>query len=230
MFRVIFVLDILNGIAVHAIRGERSKYRPIQSMITSSSAPLEIISALRPKEVYIADLDRLQHKGDNFELIGKISSRTKTMVDTGVQNMDDIEKCADIADTVILGTETASLDLIETAAKRFPGRINVSIDIKGGRVLTTDRKMETRPGELVKLLNNYEIKDIIILNLDRVGTGAGIEMDFFKLVAGYSSHDILAGGGVRDMDDINMLKKIDISGALIATALHNGSIPPELVR
>ncbi len=230
MFRIVFVLDILNGIAVHAIRGERSKYRPVQSMISSSSAPLEIISALRPREIYIADLDRLQHKGDNFELISKISSSSRTMADIGVENMDDIEKCAAIADTVILGTETASLELIETAARRFPGRINVSIDIKNGRVLTIDRKMETKPEELVKLLNDHEIKDIIILDLNRVGTGAGIEMDFLKLVAGYSIHDVLAGGGIRDMDDINMLIKIGISGALVATALHNGKIPPDFVR
>ncbi len=114
MFRIIFVLDILKGNAVHAISGERAKYQPIQSKVCSSSNPLEIVSELKPAEIYIADLDRLQHFGNNFELIKKISAKAKTMVDIGAENMDDVRKCAEIAKTVILGTETASLDLIKT--------------------------------------------------------------------------------------------------------------------
>jgi len=47
MFRIIFVLDILNGTTVHAVRGERSKYKPVTgSRVCDSSSPLDIISAL----------------------------------------------------------------------------------------------------------------------------------------------------------------------------------------
>lgn len=231
MFRIIFVLDILNGNAVHAVKGERAKYQPVKgSVVCNSSAPVDIISTIMPKEVYIADLDYLQHLGDNFELIAKISEMTKTMVDIGPENMDDVEKCAGIADTVIIGTETASLDLIAAASERFPGRINVSIDMKKGVVLTMDRKLEMKPRELIKKLNDYDIKDIIILELSKVGTSAGIDVDFFQEVAGLSNHNILAGGGIRDMDDIHALEKIGVNGALAATAVHNGKIPVELIH
>ncbi len=231
MFRIVFVLDLLNGDAVHAIRGERSKYQPVSgSKVCDSSAPMDIISALCPREVYIADLDRLQHIGDNFDLIKKISSKTETMADIGAEYMKDIEQCLEIADTVILGTETASLDLIECASQRFPGRVNVSIDIKNGRVLAKDRKMEMEPEKLVELLNEYDIKDIIILELNKVGTGAGIDRDFLCNIVGLSAHNILLGGGIRDMDDINALKERGVSGALVATAVHNGKIPVELIR
>jgi len=230
-FRIIFVLDILNGTVVHAVRGERSKYLPVAgSKVCNSSAPLEIIQALSPCEVYIADLDRLQHQGDNFELIEKISGKTRTMADIGAENMNDVEKCATISDTVILGTETASFDLIEKAAVRFPGRINVSIDMKGGKVLTKDRDMDVEPAELVKLLNDHKIRDIIVLELTRVGTGAGIDVDFLKEIASASSHNVLVGGGIKDMDDIEALKQIGISGALVATAVHCGKIPADLIR
>lgn len=230
MFRIIFVLDILNGNAVHAVRGERAKYRPVKgSVVCKSSAPVDIISEVSPTEVYIADLDYLQHIGDNFALIGRISEMTKTMVDIGPENMDDVEKCSGIADTVIIGTETASFDLIAAAANRFPGRINVSIDMKNGKVLTKDRELEMKPRELIKKLNDYDIKDIIILELSKVGTSAGIDVDFLQEVAGLSNHNILAGGGIRDMNDIYALEKIGVSGALVATAVHNGKIPVELI-
>ncbi len=231
MFRIIFVLDILNGNAVHAMRGERAKYRPVNnSIVCGSSDPVELISAVMPKETYIADLDYLQHLGDNFGLVGKISKMTKTMVDVGPENMDDVEKCAGIADTVITGTETAPLDLIAAAAERYPGRINVSIDMKNGAVLARDRRLELKPRELVKKLNENDIKDIIILELSKVGTSAGIDVDFLREMAELSNHNILAGGGIRDMDDIHALEKIGASGALVATAVHNGKIPVELIR
>jgi len=230
MLRIIFVLDILKGTAVHAVMGERSKYRPVEgSLVCNSSVPLDIISALAPREVYIADLDRLQHQGDNFELIEKISGKTRTMADIGVENMNDVEKCAKIADTVILGTETASFDLIEKAAVRFPGRINVSIDMKNWKVLAKDRGMDVEPVELVKRLNDQEIRDIIVLELSRVGTGAGIDAGFLKEIAAASKHDVIVGGGIRDLDDIETLKRIGISGALVATAVHSGKIPADLI-
>lgn len=231
MFRIVFVLDILNGNAVHAVRGERAKYQPVSgSRICDSSAPMDIISVLMPKEVYIADLDRLQHLGDNFEIIKKISTKTKTMVDIGAEDIGDVEKCIAIADTVILGTETASFELIKEAAKKFPGRISVSIDIKNGRVLTKDRKLAMEPKELVKLLNEYDIKDLIILELNKVGTGAGIDVDFLKEIAGLSNHNVLAGGGIRDMKDVNTLKNTGMRGALVATAVHRGKIPLEIIQ
>ncbi len=230
MFRIVFVMDMRNGEAVHAVRGEREKYKPVQSRICDSSAPMDIISKLMPREVYIADLDRLQHLGNNFELIKRISAKTKTMVDTGAENMDDVEKCLGIADIAILGTETASLELIKEAAGRFPGKINVSIDIKNDRVLTKDRKMEIEPKKLVKILNKYDIRDIIILDLSKVGTSAGIDMDFLRRIVESAYHNILAGGGIRDMDDIHALEKIYVSGALVATAVHSGRIPVEVIR
>lgn len=231
MFRVIFVLDIFNGNAVHAVRGNRSNYLPVRdSRICKSSNPLEIISVLEPEEVYIADLNRLQFAGNNFDLIKKISARCKTMVDIGVETVHDIEKGIKIADTVILGTETSSLELIENAAEQFSGFIGVSIDIKNGKVLTKDRNIMVEVQKLMKMLNKYDINDIIILDLDRVGTGAGIDPEFLRDIAGLSNHNVLVGGGIRDMNDINALKETGISGALVATAVHSGGIPVELCR
>lgn len=230
MFRIIFVLDILNSNAVHAVRGERSRYRPIQSKVCDSSDPDEIISTLRPKEVYIADIDRLLHLGNNFEVIRRISSKTETMVDIGPEKISDIEKCIGIAGTTIVGTETASFELMEKAEKQFPGRINISIDIKNGSVLAKDKDVKTTPQQLVKLLNGYNIRDIIILDLDKVGTETGIDTDFLRDMVRLSRHNILLGGGIRDMNDINALKEIGVSGALVATAVHKGRIPLELIR
>jgi phosphoribosylformimino-5-aminoimidazole carboxamide ribotide isomerase len=225
------VLDILNGNAVHAVKGERSKYLPVHdSKICSSAGPIEIIKEVMPKEVYIADLDRLQQTGDNFDLIKKISGMKKTMVDIGAENIDDVKQGMELTDTLIIGTETGSFELIKNTAKLFPRKINVSIDIKDGRVLTKDPNMKKEPLEVVKSLNDINIRDMIILNLKNVGTSIGIDIDFLKDIVRISKHNILVGGGIRDMDDIRAMEEIGISGALVATSLHDGKIPIDEVR
>ena len=61
MTRCVFVLDLFNGSAVHAVRGEREKYQPIgaKSRVVETSDPISILDELKPKEVYVADLDRI---------------------------------------------------------------------------------------------------------------------------------------------------------------------------
>jgi len=74
--KCIFVFDILNGAVVHALRGERSRYKPVAefSQVIESSDPLLIMDELRPVQVYVADLDMIMGRGNNMELIQEISS------------------------------------------------------------------------------------------------------------------------------------------------------------
>ncbi|HNX39707.1 MAG TPA: HisA/HisF-related TIM barrel protein, partial [Methanothrix sp.] len=138
--RCIFVLDILNGAVVHAVRGERSCYEPIAgfSRIVSSSEPLGILHELRPREVYVADLDLLMGRGDNLAAIKQISSRAKTMADTGISRAGDLDRLP-ASVSLVLGTETASLQLIEAATREYG--IIVSIDMMKRKVLARDPQL-----------------------------------------------------------------------------------------
>lgn len=230
MFRIILVLDLLSGLVVHGIKGERDKYKSIHhfSKIVDSSKPEDVIMQIRPKEVYIADLNRLMgSKGNNKELIKSISSFCKTMLDYGVKNLADLNDASKIASNVILGSETASLDLIERASK-FD--ITVSVDIKNNSVISCDRNIESNPLDFIKILNDFDLKNLIILNMDAIGTKKGIDRDFLLNVSKTSKHQLILGGGIKNLDDIKLLKEIGFSGALVATAIHDGSIPLELVR
>ena len=235
MFRIIFVLDLYNRNVVHAEGGNRREYKPVHlnSEICTSSEPIEVIDTVKPAEVYIADLNILQDMGahdTNFEIIRLVSRRTKTMVDLGISTLSNVLEALSLADTVVLGTETASMETIASAASEFPGSVNVSIDKKNGRILRSDPHMPEDPFKIVDLLNEMDIRDIIILDMDRVGTSSGVDAQFLSKIASVSAHDVLLGGGVRDMADIEFLNKIKIKGALVATALHNGSIPLELIQ
>jgi phosphoribosylformimino-5-aminoimidazole carboxamide ribotide isomerase len=221
----IFVFDILNGAAVHALRGERSRYKPVASFsqVTDSSDPLQILDELRPARVYVADLDRIMGRGDNLSLISEISTRTRTIADTGASKLSDL---ASLPSSVIpvLGTETASLSLMEELSGQR--RMIASLDMANHRVLSRDEALaDCSPFEVLEELNHLDLEEIIILELNRVGTSAGLDEAFLKKAAGISSHPLILGGGVKDEGDLLTLEEIGFCGALVATAVHNGKIP-----
>jgi phosphoribosylformimino-5-aminoimidazole carboxamide ribotide isomerase len=229
MTRCVFVLDLFNGSAVHAVRGEREKYQPIgaKSRVVETSDPLSILEALRPKEVYVADLDRIMGSGDNLDLIGELARKSETMADVGISSVEELDLLPSDC-TPVLGTETGSLSLIERASSRR--NVTVSIDIFRGEVLTGDPALKFTPLELICELKQLSIKEIILLSLDRVGTSMGLDEGFLRKAADLSDHPVLLGGGVKDGSDLERLEELGLAGALVATAIHEGKIPLDAIR
>ena len=230
-FRLIFVMDLLDGVVVHAKRGERDKYVPIHrfSSIVTSSDPVRVLEALKPREVYIADLNRLMNTGNNRPIVEDLRARNSDlaiMLDYGVKCMGDLKEAvaADLADKFVLGTETSSIELLEAASKSSSDII-VSVDLFNNEVLTSDTRMKIEPLQLIKELNKYPVQDVILLELNRVGTKSGIDFEFLARAVALSEHNILCGGGVRNCEDVSKMAEIGVKGALVATAVHDGGIP-----
>jgi phosphoribosylformimino-5-aminoimidazole carboxamide ribotide isomerase len=230
-FRLIFVMDLLDGVLVHAKRGEREKYVPIHrfSSIVTSSDTVRVIEALKPREVYIADLNRLMNTCNNRPILEDLRTRNSDltiMQDYGVKGMGDLKEAiaAELADKFVLGTETISIELLEAASKGSSDII-VSVDLFNNEVLTSDTRMKIDPLQLIKELNEYLVRDVIVLELNRVGTKSGIDFEFLARAVELSEHDILCGGGVRNCEDVHKMAEIGVKGALVATAVHDGGIP-----
>ena len=69
------------------------------------------------------------------------------------------------------------------------------------------------------------VSQVIVLDLARVGSGEGVNLDFLKKVIAEVGVKVYVGGGVRDINDLVELKKLGVSGALVATALHRAKYP-----
>ena len=233
--RCVYVLDILNGAVVHALRGERNSYRPITefSRLVTTSEPLGVLGELRPREGYVADLNLITGKGDNLEKIGEISRMAKTMADIGISKLTDLERLPP-AVTAVLGTETASFSLMEETVAELAqrgSRAVVSIDMKKGRLLASDPGLSGRePIDLLKSLNRLELEAVILLDLERVGASTGLDTVFLKAAADASVHPLILGGGIKGEEDLEALEDMGFSGALVATAVHNGRIPLSRIR
>jgi len=235
MFRVVLVMDIFNRGVVLAKGGHRENYFPVSdsSIICSNADPLDIVELLRPQEVYIADLNVLQQNEPiemNVEIIREVSLRTNTMLDFGISSQEEVDKALSIASTAVIGTETGILSAIKDASFGNPGRISVSIDMKHGRVLKKDQEIPDDLFGIVKILNYFPLKDLIFLDLDRVGTTSGFDSVLLYRLVEHSRNIVLLAGGVRNMEDLLTLEKLGIKGVLVATAVHSGQILPEVLN
>ncbi len=228
--RCIFVVDIFNGTVVHAVRGEREHYEPIDrySKVVSTSDPEEVVRAVGPKEVYIADLNQIMGRGENLDAIGAISRLARTIADIGVSSLSDLDYLPERV-TPVLGTETASLELMEEAT--LQREIIVSVDMKNRKVLSRDMELAAvSPWEVLRRLNGFPLAGVILLELDRVGTSSGLDSEFLEKAVSISDHGLILGGGVKDVKDLQELERLGFRGALVATAVHNGRIPREILR
>jgi phosphoribosylformimino-5-aminoimidazole carboxamide ribotide isomerase len=227
--RCILACDLKGGIVVRGVRGDRDRYRPIaeSSRVVRSSAPLAVISEIRPKETYIADLDRIMGAGDHLKVIKTLSGMTRTVADIGVSDLKGFALAASVSHKAILGTETAPLEVIERC--QGPGTV-VSLDMRHGRVVCRDPVFNLKPPEAIKLLNGLELGAVILLDVARVGSGEGVDVGLITEAAAVSRHDVIVGGGVRDASDLDLLERCGASGAIVASAVHDGLISLSVLR
>jgi phosphoribosylformimino-5-aminoimidazole carboxamide ribotide isomerase len=229
--RVVGVIDLKDGMAVHAVRGERERYRPASSVIGGEDGDaLAIARGFRElglDELYVADLDAITGGDGNAALLAALAREASIMVDAGVSEPAAARELLHLgACRVIVGTETLpGPDALERLLAELPdGTVILSVDLRDGRLLSPDAEL-AGSSALDALRRLPSIREAIVLDLARVGSGAGPDVALIAAIhAALPDVELLAGGGVRDLDDLRALDAAGAAGALVATALHRGVI------
>jgi phosphoribosylformimino-5-aminoimidazole carboxamide ribotide isomerase len=233
--RVIPVIDLKGGVAVHAVRGERERYRPVRSRIAAGSDPVELTRAVRDRfgldELYVADLDAIAGGAGHAEVVAALAAEARAMVDAGTSTAGAVARMLDLgAARVIVGTESLpGVEAFRALRAALPDApLVVSLDLRAGRVLSPDAALAAlHPAEALARLVDAGAREAIVLDLARVGSGEGPDAALLAdLHARLPDIDLLAGGGVRDASDLRALADAGAAGALVATALHGGVIGP----
>jgi phosphoribosylformimino-5-aminoimidazole carboxamide ribotide isomerase len=234
-FRVIPVLDIKEGVVVHAVRGERDRYMPIKSVLCKSAKPLDVALALRRifnfRELYIADIDSITGSGDNYDVISEIVRSAEfdsVIVDAGIDSVEDAKELFNVGvDKAIVATETlSSLDRLDALLSRFgSGRLVLSMDFCDNRMVSPCGDLAgIDPIGAVEIFNKYAFEEAIFIDLARVGSELGFDIGTISRMVDKARMQVIVGGGARNVRDVLLLKRVGAAGVLIATALHKGRV------
>ncbi len=222
--QIIPVIDLLDGAIVHAKKGERQRYQPIKSLLTSSYKPLDIVSALLDiysfQQLYIADLNAIQKIEEvyttNFSVIEAIAKRfphLKLWIDAGVSNNTELIIWQKLDANIVLGTENFA---------RLSNFLSLKNQLNSQFVLSLDFMSHGYQGPTELLANTkHWSQDVIVMSLANVGANQGVDVDLIKKVMVIAAgKNVYAAGGIRHAEDLKLLKDIGMHGALVATALH----------
>jgi phosphoribosylformimino-5-aminoimidazole carboxamide ribotide isomerase len=134
---------------------------------------------------------------------------------------------------IILGTAALSnRRLVEEACHRFPGRVILGIDAKGGRVAIQGWN-EIVSVEAIGLAKQFEgagLSAIIFTDVERDGMGTGLNWQETKALARETSIPVIASGGVSKIGEIERLKNLEpdgVIGVIVGRALYTGKIDLE---
>ena len=217
------VIDLLHGQVVHARKGDRASYRPLESPLSPTSDAVDVIRGLLAvypfPTLYVADLDAIQNHGDNVQTLRRIRNEFPALrmwVDNGAADSAAIGALidADLGASVI-GSESQRHNAL-IAQHRDSRRIVLSLDFRGDAF--------QGPQDILAEPALWPSR-VIVMTLARVGSAAGPDLARFAAIRSIAGgRDLYAAGGVRDMADLLALKGAGASGALIATALHEQRI------
>jgi phosphoribosylformimino-5-aminoimidazole carboxamide ribotide isomerase len=215
---LVLALDLMGGKVVHGARGERSAYRPLLLPGVPSAEPRAVVSALSPRYLYIADLDRIMGKGDHDGAIRDCARLvSRSYGDRGIRSPGDYLTGENLVNVV--GTETGGPDL-----GRYPGGF-LSVDVRDGTVIPRGED----PLDLLREAGGWAFEGCILLNLGSVGTAAGLP-DGLGALRDACEKTLFYGGGVGSVEDLERLRDAGFDGAIVATGVHRGIIPPDWVR
>jgi HisA/HisF family protein len=220
---IIPVLDLKQGVVVHARMGRRDEYRPIETPLSPTSDPVDIARGLLRVHpfatLYVADLDAIARNGDNHAALARLRAafpQVTLWVDNGICDCCSARDWLEAGwGQLVLGSETQR-DCTVVHHLAGDARVVLSLDFRGPTF--------QGPRALLDDAACWPQK-VIAMTLARIGSDAGPDLERLCAIRDAApGRQVYAAGGVRDAADLVSLKRADIAGALVASSLHEGRL------
>lgn len=211
-------------------------YRPIRSVLLQGADPLALLRAYREtlgsKVAYIADLDAIMGTGENLTIIGKMAAalpQLELLVDAGMHNVAQGKRLLDAGvKKVVIASESLASLAAESGRFADLGTENVlfSLDLKNRTVIWREPFTESSdPCVVTMYLRSLGFREAILLEMDRIGTGGGADIELLgRVTTAVPGMRFIVGGGIASAAEFVRLKRAGAFGVLLATALHDGTI------
>jgi len=227
-------VDLLDGIAVRLVQGDFAR----RAASVADPAPV-VARWVRAgvRRLHIVDLGGARAgRPLHLELAARLAgtahesaSNVRVELGGGLRRVADIGAAFDAGiDVAVLGTAAIeSPELLESAVARWPGRIAVSIDVRGESVALDGwtRSAAADPVQLAIELSGAGVAQLIVTDVQRDGTRRGPNRELLARVrAAVPGTRLVAAGGIGSADDLRQLAALGVDGAVVGLALVDGSL------
>lgn len=221
-------VDIMDGKPVRLYKGDFSTAHQVAEGALKTALDFEKAGA---EWIHMVDLDgSLMKKRVNEKIFLSVAENTalKVEVGGGIRTMQDIDfYISSGISRVILGSVALKdPELVKKAVNAYGDKIAVGIDAKNGYAAAEGwtQTSDIYFTDLAKKMEQCGVKTIIYTDISKDGTLSGPNLEQLDEINSAVSCDIIASGGVTDIDDIKALKSLGLYGAICGKSIYSGSL------
>ncbi|HVC70437.1 MAG TPA: HisA/HisF-related TIM barrel protein [Acidimicrobiales bacterium] len=230
-------IDLRDGAAVRLVQGDFSRQRGYGDPVALARRYVEGGA----RWIHMVDLDAARTGAPvNRDTVLAVAAAVdvRLQVGGGVRSAETAAALLDGGVTrVVLGTSAVGdPDLVRALADRYPARVAVGLDHRGGgaqvAVAGWEKASDSTVADVLDLFCAVPLAAVIVTAIERDGAMSGPDLDGLRAVLEATTHDVVASGGVRGAADLATLAHMEaggrrLAGAIVGTALVEGAVSVE---
>lgn len=222
-------IDLLNGKCVRLYKGDYNTSGVVAQDAIQTAFDFKASGA---KHIHMVDLDGAKGDGrKNSEIIKEVSLSSGLFVQSGggIRNMHDAERMFNngVKRIIIGSAAVKNPDFVKEAIKEFSSScIAVGLDAKNGNVMTEGWIENSGQNyiDLARKMVDVGVNYLIVTDIDKDGTLEGVNVEMLKTLGQKINVNIVASGGIKDINDIKSLTEANLYGAICGKSLYSGKL------
>lgn len=227
--KIIPAIDLIGGKCVRLTKGDYSTKK------IYNENPLEVAKQFEDAGIeylHLVDLDgaKAQHIV-NYSILNEIASKTRLKIDFGggIKSSTDLNIAFDNGAAQITGGSIAiqQPQLFNSWIERYgSNKIILGADCLE-RKIATQGWTETSALDVIEFIQHYEkqgIEHVICTDISKDGMLEGPSIPLYREILSNTKIQLIASGGLSSLLDLQRLKQLGCSGAIVGKAIYEGNI------
>tara|TARA_B100001179_G_scaffold228040_1_gene211497 strand:+ start:3903 stop:4616 length:714 start_codon:yes stop_codon:yes gene_type:complete len=228
--KIVPSIDLLDGRVVRLKQGN-----PELATFYDYS-PLELVEKWQKigiSRMHIVDLDATLERGNNYELIKKISENTKLEIQIGggIRDIEYAKKISKDVSKIVIGTiAMKNKELFQNICEEVGlSKIILSLDYIHDQIMINGWRDETGRNLYDSILEfvNSGIETILLTAIKKDGMLEGPDVETLQKVRKNTNIEIQASGGFSSIEDIKKVRNIGVEYIILGRAIHSKIISIE---
>ena len=220
-------IDIIDGKCVRLTKGIADdktiyQYTPLDMAKTYQDAGFNTI--------HVVDLDATLGKGNNNQVLSQIRRKIDINIEVagGIRSKDAIiHKINEGFNTIVIGTfAIKNIDDVLNFDDSLIEKLSIALDIKDNQIASNGWQETTNQSlqHIINKYNNRPIHSYFVTDVANDGMLSGLNMNTFNTIKKLTDKHITIGGGVKDLNDIELSRSNGFNNVVVGKAIYENKI------
>ena len=226
--KILPAIDLKDGRCVRLLKGD---FDTVHKVADNPVEVAKVFTDAGAGMIHMVDLDGARDGvRKNNEIVRSVVMSTSTRIELGggMRTMADLDNAAELGvyRFVIGSAAVSDHDFVKSAVEKYGERIAIGIDAKDGFVRTHGWVEDSGVDAVLfaKQMEDLGVSTIIFTDIDTDGTLQGPPISKLSILRSEIKCELVASGGVTNIDDIRALRGLGADAAIIGKAYYSGTI------